>query len=121
MTPVTSAPIIWILGGPGSGKGTQCHLLVDKYGFSHFSTGDLLRREVASGSEKGREIQDIMNSGELVSNDIVLNLLKAELSTISNARGYLIDGYPRTPEQATAFEQHISPVDLIVYIDCSDV
>lgn len=121
MTLVSSAPIIWILGGPGSGKGTQCRLIVEQYGFAYFSTGDILRREAASNSLKGQEIQNIMNSGELVSNDIVLNLLKTELSSVSNAPGYLIDGYPRSPDQALAFEQTISPVDLIVYIDCSDV
>uniref|UniRef100_A0A1B0AIF9 Adenylate kinase isoenzyme 1 n=1 Tax=Glossina pallidipes TaxID=7398 RepID=A0A1B0AIF9_GLOPL len=62
-------PIIWVLGGPGSGKGTQCDKIVQKYGFVHLSTGDLLRAEVASGSPKGKDLALIMKEGRLVSND----------------------------------------------------
>ena len=58
-----NVPIIWVLGGPGCGKGTQCAKIVAKYNFSHFSTGDLLRDEVASGSDKGKELQDMMRQG----------------------------------------------------------
>jgi adenylate kinase len=81
-----------VLGGPGCGKGTQCERIVAKYKFAHLSTGDLLRLEVASGSPKGKELQDIMSKGGLVSNDIVLELLAAAMGKIENATGFLIDG-----------------------------
>lgn len=88
------APIIWILGGPGSGKGTQCAKIVEKYGFSHFSTGDLLRAEVAAGTDKGKELADIMKRGDLVPNQEVLDLLqRAMQAALGTSRGFLIDGY----------------------------
>lgn len=76
----------------GCGKGTQCDKIVAKYKFSHLSTGDLLRAEVASGSPKGKELLEIMTKGGLVSNDIVLELLAAAMQKIEGATGFLIDG-----------------------------
>lgn len=89
----SKVPIIWVLGGPGCGKGTQCERIVAKYKFSHLSTGDLLRAEVASGSPKGKELQDTMSKGGLVSNDVVLELLAAAMGKVQNSTGFLIDGY----------------------------
>lgn len=87
------APIIWILGGPGSGKGTQCARIVEKYGFSHFSTGDLLRAEVASGTDKGKELAEIMKRGDLVPNQEVLDLLQRAMhEALGKSHGFLIDG-----------------------------
>lgn len=86
-------PIIWVLGGPGCGKGTQCDKIVAKYKFTHLSTGDLLRAEVASGSPKGQELQEMMSKGVLVGNDVVLSLLAAAMSKVENSTGFLIDGY----------------------------
>lgn len=87
-------PIIWILGGPGSGKGTQCAKIVEKYGFSHFSTGDLLRAEVSAGTDKGKELAEIMKRGDLVPNEEVLDLLqKAMQEAMGKSKGFLIDGY----------------------------
>lgn len=85
-------PIIWMLGGPGSGKGTQCKLIKKRYDYTHLSTGDLLRAEVASGSPRGAELQEIMSKGELVSNEIVMELLKAAMEGVINAKGFLVDG-----------------------------
>jgi len=116
----SGAPIIWVLGGPGCGKGTQCERIVAKYNFSHFSTGDLLRAEVASGSPKGKELQEMMSKGVLVSNEIVLNLLSAAMQKVANTPGFLIDGYPREPAQGPEFEKIIAPVDIILYFECSD-
>ncbi|ALC42938.1 Adk1, partial [Drosophila busckii] len=114
-------PIIWILGGPGSGKGTQCAKIVEKYGFTHLSSGDLLRDEVASGSDKGRQLQAIMTSGGLVPNEEVLSLLNAAVSRAKgNSKGFLIDGYPREKSQGIAFEQTIAPCDLVIYFECSE-
>ena len=117
----TGAPIIWVLGGPGCGKGTQCSRIVSKYSFSHFSTGDLLREEVQSGSDKGKELQEMMSKGVLVSNEIVLKLLEAAMSKVSDTPGFLIDGYPREPAQGPEFEKIIAPVDIILYFECTDV
>lgn len=116
-----NTPIIWVLGGPGSGKGTQCAKIVDKYHFSHFSTGDLLRDEVASGSERGQQLQAIMKSGDLVSNEQVLGLLEAAMGKVDDSvKGFLIDGYPRQKDQGAAFETAIAPVDIILYFECKD-
>uniref|UniRef100_U5EZ29 Putative uridylate kinase/adenylate kinase n=1 Tax=Corethrella appendiculata TaxID=1370023 RepID=U5EZ29_9DIPT len=117
----SNVPIIWVLGGPGCGKGTQCAKIVEKYNFSHFSTGDLLRDEVASGSDKGKELQEMMTKGILVSNEIVLKLLEAAMVKVkSTTIGYLIDGYPREPAQGPEFEKFIAPVDIILYFECKN-
>ncbi|KAM8710080.1 hypothetical protein ACLKA7_016815 [Drosophila subpalustris] len=114
-------PIIWILGGPGCGKGTQCAKIVEKYGFTHLSSGDLLRDEVSSGSDKGRELQAIMTSGALVPNQEVLSLLNSAVTRAKgNSRGFLIDGYPREKNQGIAFEEQIAPADLALYFECSE-
>jgi len=114
-------PIIWVLGGPGSGKGTQCARMVEKYGFQHLSSGDLLRDEVQSGSDKGKELSEMMVKGVLVPRQVVLDLLKqAMLKNLGNAKGFLIDGYPREVEQGEAFEKDIAPCSLVLYFDCKD-
>lgn len=117
-----NVPIIWVLGGPGCGKGTQCAKIVEKYNFTHLSSGDLLRAEVASGSEKGKELAAIMKEGKLVSNEAVLQLLDCAIKkAAASSKGFLIDGYPREKDQGAAFEKQISPADLILFFDCADV
>lgn len=131
-------PIIWILGGPGSGKGTQCEKIVEKFNFSHFSTGDLLRAEVTAGTDKGKELSEIMKRGDLVPNEEVLALLEQAMkAVIGTSNGFLIDGwvmeihfglqtiicfhfdsYPREKNQGVAFETAIAPVDLIISLEC---
>jgi adenylate kinase len=114
-------PIIWVLGGPGSGKGTQCERLIKRYGFQHLSSGDLLRDEVASGSDKGKELSEMMVKGILVPRAVVLDLIKqAMLRNLETAKGFLIDGYPREVEQGEDFENQIAPSSLVLYFDCSD-
>lgn len=114
-------PIVWVLGGPGSGKGTQCARLVARYGFIHLSSGDLLRDEVASGSEKGKELNSIMEKGQLVPREVVLDLIRSAIEkNVSTAKGFLIDGYPREVEQGIDFENKIAPCTLILYYDCKD-
>jgi len=118
---MVGVPIIWILGGPGCGKGTQCERIVERYGFTHLSSGDLLRAEVASGSPKGVELASIMKEGKLVSNDDVLGLLENAIrSKLSESKGFLIDGYPREKDQGVAFEKRIAPADLILFFDATD-
>ena len=85
---------------PAAGKGTQSELLVNKYGYCHISTGDLLREEVASGSELGKELDVVMKSGALVSNEIVTDLLRKRLTSDDIKNGFVLDGYPRTLDQA---------------------
>ena len=91
------------LGPPGVGKGTQAKRICEKYSLSHLSTGDLLRAEVSSKTSLGIKASELMANGELVSDEIVLAIVKTKLKTIE--RGWLLDGFPRTVNQARALEQ----------------
>ncbi|KAM3716317.1 Adenylate kinase isoenzyme [Dirofilaria immitis] len=112
-------PIIFIIGAPGAGKGTQCAKMVEKYGLTHLSTGDLLRAEVESRAKEDDSLKKIMENGELVPPRIVLNLLKEAMSraTINGSRGFLIDGYPREIIQCEQFEQEVHSPDLVIYFE----
>ncbi|XP_063617237.1 adenylate kinase isoenzyme 1-like, partial [Cydia splendana] len=113
-------PIVWVLGGPGVGKGAQCHKIAAKYGFTHLSTGDLLRAEVKTGSDLGKSIAGYIKRGDLVPNDAVLHVLKEAIDeNKAHAKGFLIDGYPREKYQGKAFEKTISPANTILYFDAS--
>ncbi|EPZ52330.1 putative adenylate kinase [Bacteriovorax sp. BAL6_X] len=92
------APQLILIGAPGSGKGTQAKNIVSELGYKHVSTGDLLRAEVAKGSDLGRKIKAVMDSGELVSDELVLDLLKANCAVEKST--YIFDGYPRNLVQA---------------------
>ncbi|XP_069626815.1 adenylate kinase isoenzyme 1 isoform X1 [Haliaeetus albicilla] len=110
--------IIFVVGGPGSGKGTQCEKIVQKYGYTHLSTGDLLRAEVSSGSDRGKKLQAIMEKGELVPLDTVLDMLRdAMVAKADVSKGFLIDGYPREVKQGEEFEKKIAPPTLLLYVD----
>ncbi|XP_054714430.1 adenylate kinase isoenzyme 1-like [Uloborus diversus] len=114
-------PVIFVIGGPGSGKGTQCEKIVQKYGFTHLSTGDLLREECNSGSERGTRLVDIMKKGQLVPNDEVLALLKEVIQkNLSNSNGFLIDGYPREAGQAVEFENQVCKCSFLLFFDVPD-
>merc|ERR1712035_55733 len=122
-TPLREAklPIVWVLGGPGCGKGTQCDNIVAKYGYTHLSSGDLLREEVGSGSERGKQLTAIMERGELVPLAVVLDLLaEAMLKKLSGSKGFLIDGYPREVAQGEEFEKEVAPCAHILYFEVSD-
>ncbi|KAL5109317.1 adenylate kinase [Taenia crassiceps] len=115
------AKVIFVLGGPGSGKGVQCEKIVAKYGFNHISSGDLLRDEVQSGSPRGKELQAIMEKGELVSLEIVLALIKdAMLKLIDKSPYFLIDGYPRELEQGTRFEKEVAQCFAVLHLKVSE-
>jgi adenylate kinase len=116
-----NAKIVFVLGGPGSGKGTQCDKIVAKYGYTHLSTGDLLRDEVASGSARGKELTAIMERGDLVPLDTVLGLLRdAMLKKASVSKGFLIDGYPRELDQGKKFEADVAVVSTVLYFEVAD-
>ncbi|EFJ20739.1 hypothetical protein SELMODRAFT_5337, partial [Selaginella moellendorffii] len=109
---------IVFLGGPGCGKGTQCEELVRDFGYSHLSTGDLLRAEVASGSELGKQCDTLMKEGKLVPLDVTINLLKQAMGK-AKCKRFLIDGFPRAVDQAHEFEAKVGKPDVVLCLDCS--
>lgn len=94
-----------LLGAPGSGKGTQAKLLVDYYRIVQISTGDLLRAAVAAGTELGNKAKTIMDEGKLVSDEIVLGLIRERLTASDTQNGFILDGFPRNLAQARALDQ----------------
>ena len=95
---------IVLFGPPGAGKGTQSQKLIDKYGLIHLSTGDILRAEIAKGTKLGLEAKQIMDRGDLVSDDIVIGMIESKLDSNPNANGFIFDGFPRTQAQAVALD-----------------
>jgi adenylate kinase len=95
---------IVLFGPPGAGKGTQSEKLIAKYGLVHLSTGDILRSEIARGTVLGMEAKQIMDRGDLVSDDIVIGMIESKLDANPNANGFIFDGFPRTQAQAVALD-----------------
>ncbi|XP_076924894.1 adenylate kinase, chloroplastic-like [Bidens hawaiensis] len=109
---------IMISGAPASGKGTQCHLITSKYDLVHIAAGDLLRAEIASGSENGKKAKEYMEKGQLVPDEIVVMMVKDRLSQPDSAeKGWLLDGYPRSSSQATALQAYGFKPDLFILLD----
>lgn len=100
---------IIICGAPGCGKGTQSQLIVDKYELKHFSTGDLLRKEIAAKSAIGQEAETYISKGNLVPDQMMVDMLRNAISAVpADAKGFILDGFPRTVEQAEALERMMS-------------
>lgn len=112
---------IVLLGAPGSGKGTQAENIVRQYQITHISTGDLLRAEVAAGSELGKQAKVIMDAGGLVSDDIVLGMIEERMNKPDMAKGFLLDGFPRTLAQAEALDAVLGrlgqPLEAVLFFD----
>ena len=110
-----------LLGAPGSGKGTQGVVLSKKYDIPQISTGDLLRAAVAAGSELGKKAKSAMDAGALVSDDIVIGLIKERISQSDAKAGYILDGFPRNIPQAQALDDMLNelnqPLQGVVLLD----
>lgn len=111
---------IILLGCPGAGKGTQARRICERYHIPQIATGDMLREAVQSGSPLGRQVKEIMAAGKLVSDDIIVSIMKERLSKPDCAKGFLLDGFPRTIPQAQALEQAHIHIDHILEIQVDD-
>ena len=109
-----------LLGAPGAGKGTQATFLCKKYGIPQISTGDMLRAAIAAGTEMGKAAKAVMDAGQLVSDDIIIGLVKDRIKQPDCAKGFLFDGFPRTIPQAEAMKAAGVPIDYVVEIDVPD-
>ncbi|XP_071725113.1 UMP-CMP kinase 3-like [Rutidosis leptorrhynchoides] len=112
--------VVFVLGGPGSGKGTQCANIVQQYGYTHLSAGDLLRAELNSGSENGTMIQNMIKEGKIVPSEVTVKLLQKAMEESGNDK-FLIDGFPRNEENRAAFEAvtGIEP-QFVLFFDCPE-
>lgn len=109
-----------LLGSPGAGKGTQAATITKKFNIAQISTGDMLRAAVKAGTPLGQEAKKIMDAGGLVSDDIIIGLVKERLKEADCANGYLLDGFPRTIPQAEAMKAEGVAIDYVVEIDVPD-
>ena len=109
-----------LLGPPGAGKGTQAAFIKERFGIPQISTGDMLRAAVKAGTPLGLAAKKVMDSGGLVSDDIIIGLVKDRLREPDTANGYLFDGFPRTIPQADAMKQAGVAIDVVLEIDVPD-
>jgi UMP-CMP kinase len=122
----TDVTVLFVLGGPGAGKGTQCARLVHDYHFTHLSAGDLLRAEQdRPGSQYGQLIRDCIKNGDIVPMEVTVALLENAMRDTITASGskngkFLIDGFPRKMDQALKFEEVVCPAKLVLFYDCPE-
>ncbi|WP_158967481.1 adenylate kinase [Paraglaciecola sp. L3A3] len=111
---------IILLGAPGAGKGTQAQFLMGKYGIPQISTGDMLRAAIKAGTDLGLAAKRVMDEGKLVSDELIIGLVKERITQEDCANGFLLDGFPRTIPQADAMKEADIKVDHVVEIDVAD-
>ncbi|GGI75975.1 adenylate kinase [Shewanella gelidii] len=111
---------IILLGAPGAGKGTQAQFIMEKYGIPQISTGDMLRAAVKAGTELGLEAKKVMDAGQLVSDELIIGLVKERIAQADCEKGYLLDGFPRTIPQADAMAANGIVIDHVIEIDVPD-
>ncbi|MFC3095140.1 adenylate kinase [Alteromonas sediminis] len=111
---------IILLGAPGAGKGTQAQFLMKKFGIPQISTGDMLRSAIKAGTEMGLAAKKVMDAGQLVSDDIIIGLVKERIAQDDCANGFLLDGFPRTIPQADAMKEASIDIDHVIEFDVPD-
>ncbi|MCP1340582.1 adenylate kinase [Idiomarina sp. M1R2S28] len=111
---------IILLGAPGAGKGTQAQFLMNTFGIPQISTGDMLRSAIKSGSELGKKAKQVMDAGQLVSDDIIIELVKERIAEPDCQNGFLLDGFPRTIPQADAMRDNGIEIDYVLEFDVPD-
>ena len=109
-----------LLGAPGAGKGTQAQFIMDEFGIPQISTGDMLRAAIKNGTELGKKVKAVMDSGSLVSDDIIIALVKERIAQDDCAKGFLFDGFPRTIPQAEALRDAGVEIDHVIEIAVAD-
>lgn len=111
---------IILLGAPGAGKGTQAQFIMEKYGIPQISTGDMLRAAIKAGTELGKQAKSVIDAGQLVSDDIILGLIKERIAQDDCEKGFLLDGFPRTIPQADGLKAMGIAVDYVIEFDVAD-
>ncbi len=97
-----------IFGPPGSGKGTQSERIIENFGLTHISTGDILRKEICAGSDLGKLAKSLIDKGQLVPDETIIEILEKKLDTLNNTKGVIFDGFPRTVDQAAALKKMLN-------------
>ena len=116
----TTKPVFFIIGGPGSGKGTVCDGMVRDFGFTHLSAGDMLRVVAKQDTPLGQKIAGILALGQIVPSEVTVAMLREAIVAAPDAAGFIIDGFPRKLDQAQMFEDGITEAKGIVYLDCEE-
>ncbi|MBY7838037.1 adenylate kinase [Vibrio fluvialis] len=111
---------IILLGAPGAGKGTQAQFIMEKYGIPQISTGDMLRAAIKAGTDLGKQAKAVIDAGQLVSDEIILGLIKERIAEEDCKQGFLLDGFPRTIPQADGLKEMGVNVDYVIEFDVAD-